>query len=157
MIAADRAHVPVMATIHHAAFPAGAAWSETEIAASLALPGVYGLIHPKGGMVMARCVADEAEILTLAVTPGVRRQGVGRALLRSAIEAAESRGCPIMFLEVSSSNLPALTLYQNTGFKPVGSRSGYYGPGLDALILRRTAGSRVGGISSVFVSGANKQ
>ena len=43
-------------------------------------------------MLLARVAAEDAEVLTLAVEPGVRRQGIARSLLLAAIaEAARAR------------------------------------------------------------------
>ncbi len=55
----------------------------------------------------------------LAVLPGRRGQGVGRALL-AAIEArARERGCCKLTLEVQDDNKPARTLYDRFGFREV--------------------------------------
>ncbi len=89
-----------------------------------------------GGFVLARAVADEAEILTLAVDPLLQRQGAGRLLLRAAMHGARQRGAAAMFLEVAPSNAAALALYGAAGFAQVGRRPRYYPGGGDALVLR---------------------
>ena len=89
-----------------------------------------------GGLVLARVVADEAEILTLAVDPRLRRQGGGRLLLRAAMDSARQRGAVAMFLEAAPSNAAALALYGSAGFVQVGRRPRYYPGGGDALVLR---------------------
>ena len=81
---ATRAHIAALAAIHAAAFPPSDAWSRDAITLQLDLPGVFGLIDQRGGMLLARIVTDEAEILTLAVATAKRRQGVGTSLLRTA-------------------------------------------------------------------------
>jgi ribosomal-protein-alanine N-acetyltransferase len=43
-----------------------------------------------------------------------------------------------MFLEVAETNAAARALYLRRGYRQVGLRRGYYAPGLDALVLRRT-------------------
>ena len=73
---ATMAHVAPLAAIHAEAFPPREAWGEDAIALQLAMPGVFGLVHPRGGMILARVTEDEAEVLTLAVAPEARRQGV---------------------------------------------------------------------------------
>ena len=102
----------------------------------LGLAGAFGRIHPAGGRVLARIAAEEAEILTLAVAPAARRQGLGRALLLAAMEEAARRGAREMFLEVAAANPAARALYAACGFTEVGLRRGYYAGGGDALILR---------------------
>lgn len=89
-----------------------------------------------GGFVLARVVADETEILTLAVDPLVQRQGAGRSLLQAAMDDARQRGAAAMFLEAAPSNAAALALYGSAGFVQVGRRPRYYPGGGDALVLR---------------------
>lgn len=55
----------------------------------------------------------------LAVIPGQRGKGVGRALLMAAELAAAARGCCKLTLEVQDDNLPARTLYERFGFSDV--------------------------------------
>ncbi|MBV9757969.1 MAG: GNAT family N-acetyltransferase [Alphaproteobacteria bacterium] len=124
-----------MAAIHAAAFPPGEAWDAAAIAAQLALPTTFGLIAPAGGMLLARAIAEQAEILTLAVIPAARRRGIARALLQAAGHEAGRRGARTMFLEVSGANSAARGLYGAAGFVEIGRRARYYWDGTDALIL----------------------
>ena len=55
----------------------------------------------------------------LAVLPGHRGRGVGRALLAAAEEHARRRGCCKLTLEVQDDNEPARTLYRRFGFDDV--------------------------------------
>ena len=135
---ASVAHAAPMAAIHRAAFPAGEVWGVDAIALQLALPGVFGWLDQRGGMILARVAADEVEVLTLAVTPSARRQGAGAALLDGAMKLAWSRGARTAYLEVSEANAAARALYQRAGFVPAGRRRRYYADGTDALVLRRT-------------------
>jgi ribosomal-protein-alanine N-acetyltransferase len=83
----------------------------------------------------------EAEILTLATIPKVRRKGLASLLLEAAIQEAKARGVRSFFLEVDENNRFALNLYAKFGFRTVGKRPGYYpskhGAAANALILRR--------------------
>jgi len=126
-----------MALIHAAAFPAAEVWKADVFRAQLALPGVSGLIHADGGLILCRVAADEAEILTFAVAPAVRRRGIGAALLQRAIALLRQGGAAMLFLEVAVDNAAALALYRQAGFGTVGRRRGYYADGRDALVLRR--------------------
>ncbi len=110
------------------------------MALQMELPGVFALIDSRGGMVMARVAADEAEILTLAVLPEQRRQGLGRALLTEAAAVAAGHGAVAMFLEVALRNVAARGLYEAMGFALVGQRRRYYADGDDALVLRKELG-----------------
>ncbi|HEY0182732.1 MAG TPA: GNAT family N-acetyltransferase [Rhodopila sp.] len=95
---ATSADSEAMAAIHASAFAAQDTWSRDVFSLQLALPNVFGLLCPSGGMILSRVAADEAEILTLAVAPGARRGGLGTALLRAASAEAAAMGATAMFL-----------------------------------------------------------
>lgn len=130
------AHAAILAAVHATAFPPRERWGIDAISLQLALPGVFGFLHPRGGMLLARATADEAEILTLAVEPRARRQGIATALLREALAEARKRGAGSVLLEVSVTNMAARVLYGRAGFVEVGRRPRYYADGTDAIILR---------------------
>jgi len=136
--AAEIAHAAAMAAVHRMAFPPNEAWGTNAIALQLAMPGVFGWLDRRGGMILARVAADEVEVLTLAVAPATQRKGLGARLLEAAMSGAAVRGARIAFLEVSISNQAARTLYARAGFTPTGRRPRYYADGSDALILRRS-------------------
>lgn len=121
-----------LAALHARCFPDP--WDADAITALLAAPGAFAFAHDDG-FVLARAVADEAEILTLAVHPDKRGRGLGRALLQACIRKARIMGAKSLFLEVGVDNPAALALYAGLGFARVGARKGYYN-GRDALVLR---------------------
>ena len=119
-------------------------WTRQEIAELLASPGVAGVLAQTDGkavgFALCRTVADEAELLTIAVRADYRRRGAGTALLRLVIALVRERGARHLFLEVEADNLTALRLYRRAGFEVVGHRPGYYDrPGrtaADAIAMR---------------------
>jgi ribosomal-protein-alanine N-acetyltransferase len=125
----------LLARLHAAAFEHP--WGEAEIAALMASPGVFALTFDDRGFILCRAIAGEAEILTLAVVPEARRDGLGRALVEAAAGLARRFAAETLFLEVASDNAAALRLYENTGFSRVGLRKGYYASGADALVMSR--------------------
>jgi [ribosomal protein S18]-alanine N-acetyltransferase len=133
---ATQAHVPLLAAIHAAAFPPAEAWGEDAISLQLGLPGVLGFIDDRGGMLLGRLTVDEAEVLTLAVAPETRRQGIARELLHAMCNEARLRGGRMMFLEVAVGNVAARDLYRRFGFTEAGRRRNYYVDKSDALLLR---------------------
>jgi len=141
IVPAGPAESELLAAIHHAVFPPREAWSVDAMALQLALPGSFGLLEPQGGLLLARVAADEAEVLTLAVLPGLRRQGLGRALLQASMAEAHRRGAAALLLEVAVDNAAARRLYDGAGFTPVGRRKRYYADGSDALVLRAALSS----------------
>jgi ribosomal-protein-alanine acetyltransferase len=90
------------------------------------------------GFLVARIMADEMEILNLAVDPGERRRGVGGALLHAAIEHGQRCRARRAFLEVRESNRTARRFYERRGFVVFGRRRRYYSnPQEDALLMAR--------------------
>jgi ribosomal-protein-alanine N-acetyltransferase len=90
------------------------------------------------GLIAFRIIADEAEILNLAVDSGRRRQGMASRLIEDVIAACKAAGVWRIFLEVRDSNRPARNLYTRMGFTEVGRRREYYRqPAEDALVLAR--------------------
>mgnify|MGYP006276036153 CR=1 FL=1 len=141
-----------LAVIHAASFgrggpddarAVGRAWTPSEFATLLGDPHVFLCPAPGGasGFALGRAVAGEAEILTLAVAPHARRNGVGRALVAGFEAAARERGAERAFLEVAADNAGALALYAGAGYVEQGRRPGYYagpdGAPVAALILGR--------------------
>jgi ribosomal-protein-alanine N-acetyltransferase len=136
------ADLPAVLAIERASF--SDPWSRGSFAALLERPRVFFAVAVDGpartvvGHVITWFVVDEAELANLAVAPSARRRGIGGALLRAAVGAAESRGATSMYLEVRASNRAAIALYGSRGFREVGRRPAYYRrPVEDALILRR--------------------
>lgn len=135
---ATQAHAQALAAIHQAAFPPGQRWGPDAMTLQIALPGCFALLDDRGGMAMARVAADEAELLTLAVLPDSRRQGLARALLAEAEHVAAAHGAATLFLEVATRNAAAQALYAAAGYQQAGRRRRYYADGDDALVLRKT-------------------
>ena len=83
-------------------------------------------------------VMEQGELANLAVAPAYRGRGVGSALLDRALEEAGDVGIKSFFLEVRSSNDPALRLYRSRGFAEIGVRKDYYRkPHEDARVLMK--------------------
>lgn len=134
---AGPAQAEELADIHRTAFPPREAWGSDAFALQLILPGTFGLFEPQGGLLLARVAADQAEVLTLAVLPALRRRGLGGALLQAAMEEARRRGAASLTLEVAVDNATARRLYESAGFSQVGHRKRYYADGSDALVLQQ--------------------
>ncbi len=136
-----------LAAIHAASFTNPAPWGARAIAGLLALPGVFVVTQPLG-FAMGRVVLDEAELLTLAVAPEGRRQGIGAALLAQFTAEAGARGGQRGWLEVAADNGAAIALYRGAGWGDSGRRRGYYrdgpGPAVDALLMERTFAAPMG-------------
>ena len=82
---------------------------------------------------------NQAEVMSVAVVPELRGQGVGTILFGELIQAVKARGATAITLEVRPSNTAAIKLYQSFGLRSVGRRRGYYlDNGEDALIMWNT-------------------
>lgn len=93
---------------------------------------------PPLGFALTWRAADEVHLLDLAVDPGARRRGIGRALLRAVLEDAERSGAALVVLEVRASNDAALALYGALGFARTGVRRAYYSDnGEDAIVMQK--------------------
>lgn len=86
-------------------------------------------------------VADEAELLNIAVKAPVRDKGIGELLLTQVIWSAKERNAVRMLLEVRESNEKAIHLYKKKLFTVLGKRKAYYSnPTEDAVIMERKLG-----------------
>lgn len=89
------------------------------------------------GYIAFSLIADEMEILNLAVRPECRRQGLAEALLLKSFEICAENKIKKSFLDVKVSNEPALALYRKFGYKKIGIRKKYYPDTKeDALLFR---------------------
>jgi len=87
------------------------------------------------GFVVGRQVADEGEILNLAVRRQNRRRGEGHGLLLAILEQLHGRGVNKVFLEVRESNEAGIAFYEKMGFARTGRRPGYYREPEEAAVL----------------------
>jgi [ribosomal protein S18]-alanine N-acetyltransferase len=88
------------------------------------------------GFIVARQMADEIEILNIAVAPDARRRNIGTELLRVAFEWGRTNHAIKAFLETRASNRAAIAFYEHHGFSAIGRRPKYYvSPPEDAIVL----------------------
>lgn len=119
-------------------------WSAAQLAAEAERPGGWHYVarQHEGGVVGYLCgytVADEAEILKLAVAGRHRRQGVAARLLAHVLANLAAQGVHRLSLELRAGNQPARRLYEKFGFRASGVRKGYYQhPPEDALLMEKT-------------------
>lgn len=83
-------------------------------------------------------VVGEGEIANVAVHPDFWRQGIGRALVQTALDKAAELGFARVMLEVRASNEAAQTLYRSFGFEEDGRRRAYYANGEDAILMSKS-------------------
>lgn len=77
------------------------------------------------GFALWSVVADQAELLNIALHRNHHGRGFGRLLLQSLIDQLPS-SVSTLFLEVRVSNFAAIALYNRCGFNQIGERRDYY-------------------------------
>lgn len=124
----------------------GEAWTRSQLSGILPMTGVSMMLawdreeDAAVGFSLIRVVADEAELLLIAVLPSRHRRGIGRRLLDHFMRQADDDGVRRVHLEVRDGN-PAVDMYRAAGFSAVGRRRNYYqspdGKRFDAITLAR--------------------
>ncbi|MCA8867341.1 MAG: GNAT family N-acetyltransferase [Rhodobacteraceae bacterium] len=132
-----------LADLHRQCFQVPRPWTADEFSDFLKSANILLITRPDG-FLLGRIVGPEAEILTLAVVPTGRRNGIGRALVDEFLAVAGKHGGENVFLEVASDNLAAIELYRSAGFRQSGLRKDYYhsphGRKISALVMQRDLG-----------------
>jgi len=83
-------------------------------------------------------VADEIELVSIAVHPQFYRQGIARVLMEGMFKDAVLHNVRHIVLDVRINNHMAQKLYEQFGFKRVGLRKKYYSDNQeDARIMRK--------------------
>lgn len=114
------------------AFPEryGEAWTRSQCAGILPMTGVrLTLAEEEDGEVVGfslfRTIADDSELLLLAVAPAAQGRGVGRKLLQHFVDDAKKNGVSTVHLEVRDGNR-AVRVYEAAGFVQTNRRRNYY-------------------------------
>lgn len=107
---------------------------ESDISRTILARGTEGLKGPVA-YVCRWLVADEMQILNLAVHVDHRRRGIARRLMEMVLEEGRRTGVAGVTLEVRDGNLEAVKLYESLGFAQVGRRRDYYGTGRDGVLM----------------------
>jgi ribosomal protein S18 acetylase RimI-like enzyme len=117
------------------------AWPLFDLMAVLTFPEVIRLKAIQDEQMVGFIAGDPrrregwAWIATIAVHPGHRRRGIGRALLH----ACEARlGVPRTRLTVRISNTAAIRMYETEGYKTIDIWKAYYNDGEDAQVMEKT-------------------
>lgn len=144
-------HCAAVAALHAERF--SRPWTDGEFHALLAQKPVMGFVARRTGLfgagaivgfVLAREVAGEAEILSVAVSSKFGGMGIGWRLMQAAIRVIGQRGGESVFLEVDEGNIAAIALYRRLRFQQVAERKGYYsdeqGRKSTALVMRLDLG-----------------
>jgi ribosomal-protein-alanine N-acetyltransferase len=123
-------HAANLAIIHAQGFAAG--WDVLEFQQLLRDPAVVadGVFLSRErtpiGFILSRKVLDEAEIITITLSPIWRGQGLSKQLLKYHLQTLATQGVRHVFLDVNEDNVSALKLYARFHFTQIGRREAYY-------------------------------
>lgn len=129
--------------IHEICFPRY--WNREVFTDFFAVQDTFAFLVEDGkeavAMLVYRTAFDQAEILTIAVLPSYRKQGVAGKLVEDMLEKCKNLGVEKLFLEVEVGNNPAIKLYETYGFQHINRRKLYYqqldGSLTDALVMMK--------------------
>lgn len=128
-----------LSSLEHICFEQDA-WPLVELMGVLTFPGIVRL-RARGEDKLVGFIAgdprsreDTGWILTLAVAPEWRRQGIAEELLR---RCEADLHMPAIKLTVRRSNIPAVKLYEKLGYQQIDIWSKYYRNGEDGLVLEK--------------------
>jgi len=142
LVAMQPTDVPEVKALEDALFPVDA-WTQDMFHNELAEVGisrevmVTRLAGKIVGYVSLRFVADEGDVVTIAVDTSVQKQGVGTLMMDWLETTAKVRGVKNLFLEVRSDNIPAIAMYLARDFERIDLRRNYYDTGVDAYVMRK--------------------
>lgn len=122
-------------------FPTDSPWTTAMFWSELAAGHHYVVVRGDNGEVDGyaglAASAEEAEVQTIGVRPERQGNGLGRILLADLLDASDDRR---ILLDVRTDNVPAISLYESSGFTRIGLRRRYYQPsGADAYTMERRA------------------
>lgn len=136
--------IPVLATYEKELFPYSP-WSTAQFKEEFAgIPTTrFMSVAEDGNTIVGYCgvfvpaPGIEADILTVAVLPAYRRQGIAKEFMRQIEAYAVEKEASAMMLEVELANESAIKLYELLGYMKISVRMDYYGPGKDAHVMRK--------------------
>lgn len=136
---AEYSDVPQIAEIERVSIPQP--WSEAAFAAALEGEKAITLAAFCGdilcGFITGVYLLDTADIYSVAVASEYRKKGAGKLLLEEFFAALPDEVNSVC-LEVRESNMPAINLYEKTGFERVGLRKNFYqDPRENAILMTK--------------------
>lgn len=115
-------------------------WGEQQIAQEAGFHYAVALVACVQGEIAGYAVfhvaADEAELLSIAVSKNYQRRGIARLLYGEGVRECARRGARSAYLEVRAGNAPAAALYRSLGFVQTYTRKAYYADGEDAVMMK---------------------
>lgn len=82
-------------------------------------------------------ITKKGHVISIAVLPEHQKRGIGFSLVQEALQAMVGYNAKECYLEVRTSNLPAIKLYKKWGFEVTRTIRDYYADGEDAFVMAR--------------------
>ena len=122
------------------------AWSEAMFKESMLSDGMvfFGAFVEEKlvGYLALKVCFEIADLEKMCVLPAFQQLGMGLQLIKNATDYAVANGVEKIFLEVNEQNVPAISLYQKSGFRREGVRKNYYNTKRfatrDAIVMSKT-------------------
>lgn len=89
------------------------------------------------GYAVFHMMGADSELLSIAASPSVQRQGIGTALLNAGLAQLDFAAGDKMFLEVREGNAKARRFYEKHHFTAFSERKNYYADGENAILYQR--------------------
>jgi len=114
------------------------AWSREAIEREFSLPYSIRYVLELGSEIVGYSILwlikGEAFLMTFAIAPEYRGRGLGKYFLGEIIKDISGKA-RVLQLDVRKSNLPAIRLYRELGFKVRRERARFYSDGESALVM----------------------
>ncbi len=115
-------------------------WSEEAFLEMIKNPDAYYYIAEEAGQILGCCgmrdILGEGEITNVVVREEYRNRKIGCKLMQHLITRGVALGIEAFILEVRKSNISAIRLYENLGFRVEGIRKNFYEkPVEDGLVM----------------------
>jgi ribosomal-protein-alanine N-acetyltransferase len=138
-----------LARIDAICFPRDIAFSRAELRFYAGHPAAVSRVAEVDGQIVgfivARIERRAAHVITLDVVPGMRRRGIGRALLDELHAVLERGSTGAVLLEVDTANHAAVAFYESLGYRRLELLEGYYNGRSDAFrMVRRVTREAIG-------------
>ena len=123
-------------------YPPGIAYSPSELAAYLSLPGAAAWVAEEGGemagfILVRRVGRARGHVVTLDVQESRRRRGLGSRLLAEAEDWLRGQGARRVWLETAVTNEAAVAFWRHAGFETTAVLPRYYLGREDAYRMKK--------------------
>jgi len=95
--------------------------------------------HLLAGFICFRNIENESELLNICIHTDYRQLGIGKHLMQFYFDFCFQYHIKTFYLEVQSSNLPAIHLYQRLSYQMIGMRKKFYQGKYDAILMAKKA------------------